>query len=305
MSRLGSESPDPGATRGSRRLLALSVLALLVVVALSVRAHYSLGPSGVPNRGLGAALLGSTFQVLLVVIVAAFELILVLALGYAPWRRLREAGQRGAQVPRMSRRLVLRLVAIPVLVLLAQGATFFWLLEHRVRRVGSAHAGGGPLALPRQHFVSKVGAVTVPEATALAAAVGLVALLVIVVGRLRSRRAPAGEEAESPELPQDLTSAIDQSLAELAAGTDPRQAVIAAYERMERVLAGVGLPALAFETPLEYLERVLTRLEASRGALVRLTDLFETARFSARSVGPQMRAEAETALVGLRAELSG
>jgi hypothetical protein len=273
-----------------------------VVVALSVRAHYSLGPSGVPNRGLGAALLGSTFQVLLVVIVAAFELILVLALGYAPWRRLREAGQRGAQVPRMSRRLVLRLVAIPVLVLLGQGSTFFWLLEHRARRVGSAHAGGGPLALPRQHFVSKVGAVTVPEATALAAAV---ALLVIVVGRLRSRRAPAGDEAESPELPQDLTSAIDQSLAELAAGTDPRQAVIAAYQRMERVLAGVGLPALAFETPLEYLERVLTRLEASRGALVRLTDLFETARFSARPVGPQMRAEAETALVGLRAELSG
>jgi hypothetical protein len=74
---------------------------------------------------------------------------------------------------------------------------------------------------------------------------------------------------------------------------------------MEGELAEVGLPALAFETPLEYLERALTRLQASRAAVVRLTDLFETARFSTRPVGSGMRSEAVAALGKLRAELAG
>jgi hypothetical protein len=285
-------------------LLALGVVALLTLVAVSVRAHYSVGPSGVPNQGPGAALLGSIVQLLLVVCVAAFELLLVLALVYAPWRRLREAGSSGMPVPRVSRVAVLRIAAIPVAVLAAEVVAFALLVKRRTN--GRPGSGSGPLRITKSghHLVPSVGAVTVTEATILAMAVGLVALVVILVVRFRSRRERAAAMAEAPDLPQDLTSAIDLSLAEIAAGADPRQAVIAAYERMERVLAGFGLPALSFETPLEYLERALTRLEASRGALVRLTDLFETARFSTHEVGSGMRYEAEQALGKLRAELA-
>jgi hypothetical protein len=281
------------------------VVALLAVVALSVRARYSTGPSGASIHGPGAALLGSIVQLFLVVCVAAFELLLVLALVYAPWRRLREVGTRGSPVARVSRPAVLRLVAIPVAVLAAQVVAFLLLVGHR--RPERAASTSSLIRVPKSgtHLATTVGAVTATEATALAVVVGTVALAAILVGRFRSRRARAGRTEEPSELPQRLTSAIDQTLAELAAGTDPRQAVISAYERMEGELAEVGLPALAFETPLEYLERALTRLQASRAAVVRLTDLFETARFSTRPVGSGMRSEAVAALGKLRAELAG
>ncbi|HUY10543.1 MAG TPA: DUF4129 domain-containing protein [Candidatus Dormibacteraeota bacterium] len=305
MSSDRSAADDPAGRSGTRWLLALGVVALLMLVALSVRAHYSVGPSGVPNQGPGAALLGSIVQLLLVVCVAAFELLLVLALVYAPWRRLREAGSGGSPVPRVSRVAMLRIIAIPVAVLAAEVVAFALLVKRRTG--GRSGSTNGLLRVTKggHHQVPSVGAVTVTEATVLAAALGLVALAVILVVRFRSRHARAAAMAAAPDLPQDLTSAIDQSLAELAAGADPRQAVITAYERMERVLAGIGLPALSFETPLEYLERALARLEASRGALVRLTDLFETARFSTHEVGSVMRSEAEQALGKLRAELAG
>jgi NADH:ubiquinone oxidoreductase subunit K len=243
---------------------------------------------------------------LLVVCLAAFELLLVLALFFAPWRRFRELGRSGPAVPRMRRRAALRMVAPVVLLLVAEVVVFFLLAKRR------SGAPGAPALLtkPPPHsgvpnLLTTVTAATVPEATALAAGVGLVIVLAILVARYRSRSKAAVVMADPSQLPQELSSAIDQSLAELAAGADPRQAVIAVYERMERVLAGVGLPAQAFETPLEYLERALARLQASRGALVRLTDLFETARFSTHPVGSGMRSEAEAALGILRAELAG
>ncbi len=288
-----------------RWLLALLLLGLLALVAISVRAHYALGPSGVANQGSGAALLGSIVQVLLVVSVALFELLLVLALIFFPWRRLREAGTRGTRAPRWSRWLMLRMLAIPVLMLVALAVVF--VLEAHRRRVPAAASGGGRVVKPGSghQFLSTVGSVTLPEATAVAAVLGLILAVTILFLRLRSRRPPLSAEEEIAELPQELASAIDQSLVEIAAAADPRQAVIATYERMEGVLARAGWPALSFETPLEYLERVLTKLEASRTALVRLTDLFETARFSTHPVGFGMRAEAEAALGTLRSELTG
>ncbi|MGH7641517.1 MAG: DUF4129 domain-containing protein [Candidatus Dormibacteria bacterium] len=285
--------------------LAVTLLALLVLVALSVRAHYSLGPSGVPNRGPGAAVLGSIVQVLLVVSVAAFELLLVLALIYAPWRRMREVGKGGVRAGPISRVAVLRLMALPVAILLAEAIAFVLLVKRRQPARTRSGASAGKLGQNGHHFVSSVGAVTVPEATALAAAVGLILLAVVLLTRYRSRHGRAGAEVDPSELPHDLTAALDEGLAELAGGGDPRQAVITAYERMERVLAGVGFPAHAYETPLEYLDRALSHLQASRGALLRLTDLFETARFSTHPVGSGMRVEAETALGDLRAELTG
>ncbi|MGC2192819.1 MAG: DUF4129 domain-containing protein [Candidatus Dormiibacterota bacterium] len=306
VSSSGPAEHDLGRRKGSRWLLAVAVVALLAVVALSVRAHYAVGPTGVPNKGPGAVTLGSIVRLLLVVALAAFELVLVLALVFAPWRRFRDLGTSGPAVPWMRRRAALRMVA-PAVLLLAAEVLVFVLLAKRRSGAPSAPPGLKPAPPPPRvpNLFATVAGATVPEATALAAVVGLVVVLAILGARYRSRRKGAAVMADPSELPQELSSAIDQSLSELAAGADPRQAVIAVYERMERVLAGVGLPAQAFETPLEYLERALTRLEASRGALVRLTDLFETARFSTHPVGSGMRSEAVEALGKLRAELAG
>jgi hypothetical protein len=309
---VSSELGEMGAGRGPagsssryRWLAALAILVLLALIALSVRAHYSLGPSGAPNQGLGADLMASLVQVVLVVAIAAFELVVVAALVVAPWRRMRRAGQDGLPLVKFPRRTLLALAAAPLGIVLALGVVLVLLLKRRPRQLAALRPG-----IPRgsglsSHAVTRVATVTASEATVLAAAVALVVLAAFLVSRVRSRHTRLTPATDPSVLSEELTGALDESLVELAAGADPRQAVIAAYERMQAVLTTVGLAPQPFETPLEYLERALSHLDTSRRALTRLTDLFETARFSVHAVDLGMRSEAETALSGLRAELSG
>ncbi len=106
------------------------------------------------------------------------------------------------------------------------------------------------------------------------------------------------------ELAAQLSSVLDDSLADLLAERDPRRAVIATYARMERTLAGAGLPRTAAEAPLEYLGRVLRDLlHASAGAVSKLTMLFERAKFSQHEIDTGMKDEAIAALVSVRDEL--
>ena len=79
--------------------------------------------------------------------------------------------------------------------------------------------------------------------------------------------------------------------------------MIAAYARLERVLAAYGLPRRPSEAPEEYLQRVLPLLEVSRDAVALLTALFETAKFSQHDVGATMKEEAIDALETARQEL--
>jgi hypothetical protein len=309
---LSNEQDETVAGRGTagsrsryRWLAALAILLLLALIALSVRAHYSVGPSGAPNQGVGADIMASLVQVVLVVAVAAFELIVVAAMVFAPWRRMRRAGQDGLPPVNFPRRTLLAMAAAPFAILVALVVILILTLKRRTRQLDALRPG-----VPRQsglssHVVSKVATVTVSEATVLAAAVVLIALAVFLVSRVRSRRMRIAPATDPTVLSEELTDALDESLVEIAAGGDPRQAVITAYERMQAVLTAVGLAPQPFETPLEYLERALSRLDTSRRALTRLTDLFETARFSVHAVDVAMRSEAESALSGLRTELAG
>jgi len=103
--------------------------------------------------------------------------------------------------------------------------------------------------------------------------------------------------------PEALAAALDESLDDLRDDPDLRRAIIAAYARMEAALAAAGLPRRPAEAPLEYLERALLALDTSTGAVRRLTDLFEWARFSQHEPEPAMRDEAVDALVAVRDEL--
>jgi len=102
----------------------------------------------------------------------------------------------------------------------------------------------------------------------------------------------------------EVALALDESLDDLRSEPDLRRAIIAAYARMERTLATVGIPRRPSETPLEYLARALQALDASGMAVTRLTDLFEWAKFSHHEPDASMRDEAIAALVALRDELS-
>ena len=97
---------------------------------------------------------------------------------------------------------------------------------------------------------------------------------------------------------------LDDTLDDLRAEADPRRAVIAAYARLERVLAAHGSRGDASETP-EELPRAASSdgSTSSRRAIRRLTDLFERAKFSQHEVDAGMKDEAIAALEQVRDEL--
>lgn len=102
---------------------------------------------------------------------------------------------------------------------------------------------------------------------------------------------------------QELMAMLDETLDDLRKETDPRKAVIAAYARMEKILAAHGLGRRPSEAPIEYLQRVLVELHVSEEAVTRLTSLFAHAKFSEHEIGPEAKEEAIDALVSLRDDL--
>ncbi len=136
---------------------------------------------------------------------------------------------------------------------------------------------------------------------AVAAVVGLAvaAVCAYVISQRRSRAAADASE----DLAEQLALALDDALDDLRAEADPRRAIVAAYARMERVLAASGVPRRSSETADEYLGRVLRALAPDSDAVARLTGLFTQAKFSHHDVDATMKEEAIEALEQVRDEL--
>lgn len=127
----------------------------------------------------------------------------------------------------------------------------------------------------------------------------LAAVVAYVVAEQRANRSRRSGEG----LAEQLAVVLDETLDDLRAEADPRRAIIAAYARLERVLAANGIPRRASETSDEYLARVLVNLELDSGAVERLTALFTRAKFSQHDVDTAMKEEAIGALEQVRDEL--
>ncbi|HEU5207147.1 MAG TPA: DUF4129 domain-containing protein [Gaiellaceae bacterium] len=136
---------------------------------------------------------------------------------------------------------------------------------------------------------------------AIVVVIGLVAAAVIA--HLVSSRRSGHARNPQAELVEELAAAVDDALDGLRAEADPRRAVIAAYARLERVLAANGVTRLPSETPDEYLVRVLGALELTPDAIGRLTALFTRAKFSHHDVDFTMKESAIGALERVRDEL--
>ena len=151
---------------------------------------------------------------------------------------------------------------------------------------------------------SESGAVYQPSISwvPIAIVLGLVAAAVIayVLAERRARRRRGGTREK---LIEQLAAMLEETLDDLRAEADPRRAVVAAYARLERVLAANGVPRRAAETPDEYLQRVLDGLDVSSDAVERLTRLFVRAKFSAHEVDSTMKEDAIGALEQVRDEL--
>jgi hypothetical protein len=277
-------------------LTGLGVLVALAVVAIAARGSIPVGEGGA--RGPTVALLDILLTLYLVAIVgAAVLLVYVLVL-----RRQIEA--RGGATVR--RRGPLETV-LSLIVLLGAGS----LLARRL-------AGYEPPAPPEAADPAFNGANTLPTtagpdavpydpAFAWEASVVTVALILLALGAWwyagRARGRARGELDREDRLVTDLAAAMDESVDDLRAEPDPRRAVVAAYARLERVLAAHRLPRRPAESPLEYLARMLDGLSVSPEAARRLTGLFERAKFSQHAVGADMKEEAISALETVRDDL--
>ena len=282
--------------RGRTALLTtLGVLVALVLVAIAAQGSTSVGDN--TTRSASDALLDVFFTIYLLALIGgavAFVYLLVLR------RRVDARAGRGKRRSPLES-LLSFILLVGVGTLLARRLSTWERpppieAEDAVGRAGSipGHTSAEPLP------PYEAGVAWVPVLIT-------VVLVVLAVGAWwfagRARRQARGELGEDDLLAAELAAAVDESLDDLRAEPDPRRAVIAAYARLERVLAAHRLPRLPAEAPLEYLGRMLAALSVSPQAARRLTDLFERAKFSQHAVGTDMKEEAISALETVRDDL--
>jgi hypothetical protein len=100
-----------------------------------------------------------------------------------------------------------------------------------------------------------------------------------------------------------LAAAVDESIEDLRLEPDTRVAIIKCYRRFERALAAAELPRPPWQTPVEFMRAALSQLPLPAAAVASLTELFEIARFSQHTVGPEERENAWQSLVDIREAL--
>jgi hypothetical protein len=104
---------------------------------------------------------------------------------------------------------------------------------------------------------------------------------------------------------EELLEAIDDSLETLRQESDARRAIVRCYYRFEHALRRRGLPRSPWETPTEFMRRVLGCLPLPADIVTTLTNLFHLARFSDHPLGPRERDAAVEALGAIRLALEG
>jgi hypothetical protein len=280
------------------RRLAISgaaLLALLALVAVASRAHRPGGGAGAPPEHAPTLLIH--YLVVSMIILFPFGALLVVwSLAY----RRREAALQGKTSWRRT------LVTVGILLALLASVRFFYGYFH-VRALHFPGLSSGKV----QHLKPKGSHPPPKHATSSQSdwlalyVLGslLVSFAVVAAAAAVHRRRSGGEWEAEAELAAALDVVLKDTLEDLHGEVDPRTAVIRTYARMEQTFAAYGVPRQPAEAPLEYLARVLDRLQVSAFAAERLTKLFARAKFSTHQIDTGMKAEAIEALAGLRTEL--
>jgi hypothetical protein len=280
------------------RRLAISgaaLLALLALVAVASRAHRPGGGAGASPEHAPTLLIH--YLVVSMIILFPFGALLVVwSLAY----RRKEAALQGKANWRRT------LVTVGILLALLASVRFFYDSFH----VRGLHIPGfnrgkvQPLKAKGSHVPAKHSKSSQSDWLAVYVLGSLlVSFAVVAAVAVVHRRRSGGEWEAEAELAAALDVVLKDTLEDLHGEVDPRTAVIRTYARMEETFAAYGVPRRPAEAPLEYLARVLDRLQVSAFAAERLTKLFARAKFSIHEIDPGMKAEAIEALAGLRTEL--
>jgi hypothetical protein len=274
-------------------VLALGIVALLVVVAMAARSGHP-GTSGhVTTRPVPNTVQDSFITLLVIAYIAVIVGIVVLLFRYRD--RWHDPGSRW----------LANFVGVCALMLVATAVGYYGMthsdLRKQAARAQRAQAKNASASRERAR-VQPVPARQARFEWPLALAVGGLVLLGGTWMYVRSRRRLVPLFGES-SLESDLVSAIETTVDDLRSERDARKAVIAAYALMERTLTEHGCPRDRAEAPFEYLARILRGLRVRDGAVRRLTELFELAKFSGHPVDDEMREQAIAALLAIRDDL--
>ncbi len=265
-------------------LAVLAIAALLPVVALASRPE---GGRGGPPLGVEPA------RVAVDVVTYLFLAAALLGLGILVWVFWPRPNEELPPLPRRRRGTLTMAAAAGLAVLVV-----LWLRSHHFGQLPNLAPPGVPGNAQATPPDVAPGAPAPSGVDWLAVAIVagvLLAVAVLVFWALRSQR-PRSPRALLAGVSALLDDAIDDVLGE----ADPRQAVIKAWARLERVLARHGLPRRDAEAPFEYAARARAEMGVEEVSLERLADLFEWARFSLNEVTPAMREEALSGLVAVR-----
>ena len=281
--------------RGARlALVAAALVVLLAIVALASRTGFGGHSRAAPTSSYASY----AFTVFLIL----FALMIPVA-AYAFLIQMRETDmtKRPSLPARMFRQiatlLILGAIGFVIVYVKTHHGHLFGIHVTPLQRPGNA-GGSGSSRGRRAAFEPTF------EWTVLWIAVVLFVALAIGLIITRRRRPKGLQQLPArPEVGEELAASISDAIDDLEAEPDARRAVIAAYARMESVLARHGLRRRLSETPVEYLRRILLGLTARADAVVRLTDLFELAKFSRHEIDSSMKLEAIGALREIRDDL--
>jgi hypothetical protein len=278
--------------------LGLGRTAALGAFLLGAACVLALAVAGLPSRVGTPPVSHSVSGALGYVVVAAISMGFVVSLGLAAGARARARRERrvpGLRLPFLQRPLLLALIATAIAAPVLMVALPFrsaHITQTRTpprTQMVQTRTSPAPASSDRVHWPSLAAA-------AVGAALALLVIALIVRGEVN--RSAAAEESE-------FAPAIDAGIDAFESETDPRRGVIRAYAAMERALGERGLGRHVAETPVEYLTRVLARVEAGAAAAARLTSLYERAKFSPHQIDESSRQDALAALRTLRASGGG
>jgi hypothetical protein len=286
--------PRSPAPRRSARVATVggSLFALLALVAFATRSGFGGRSAGAaPSLGL-LSWLYSVGLVLMAVAIFAAVYVFIFVTGRGERDRRRSFASR---VARGLAFLLLGLIVATLIVYLRRHSSGFRTPPAGLGVPGNTHGRGVGGSHRSVSF----------EWPVLLVAVALPLVAWLLVRRRRAAHALPPVDDHDAALAAVVADSIGDAIDDLEAEPDPRRAVIAAYARMEGVLARHGLRRLPSETPLEYLRRVLLGLTARGDAVQALTGLFEEARFSRHQIDSSMKREAIGALRTIRDDLHG
>jgi hypothetical protein len=194
----------------------------------------------------------------------------------------------------------LTLVLLGLVWLMRHSAEVSQVLEHLRRQMSMAQEllGGAPSLVQQVHSPA-TGYAMFTMVVLIYGGLGLLGLWILYEGWGKTRFQGAADDPR----PRQIQRAVAAGLQELRTHTDPRQAIIACYARLEHLLTDYGVPAYEYLTPQEYMGTALQEIDLPTEAFAGLVELFELARYSLHPLDDTARRTAMAYLEQLQAHL--